>query len=95
MPNFYCEGRWRIHTNEMAGGKSARRDGEVSNMPVNLTDEEIELVLAELNLDVNMLTTKALRKLFWNYCLGLDAIEASRKIYQGIPALNFSEYERI
>lgn len=62
-------------------------------MPVNLTDEEVELVIEELNLDVGSQTTKALRKLFWNYCAGLNVIEAQREVYQGIPCMNFSEYE--
>lgn len=62
-------------------------------MPVKLTDEEVELVISELTLDVDSPTTKALRKLFWNYCAGLDAVEANRKLYEGVPLMNFEEYE--
>jgi hypothetical protein len=64
-------------------------------MPVKLTNEEVALVVAELNLDVDSQTTKALRKLFWNYCASLDEIEAQNGVYQGIALMNFSEYEAI
>lgn len=64
-------------------------------MPIKLTDTEVGLVIQELALDPNSQATKALKKLLWNYCVGLDVIEANREVCQGIPLMNFSEYEGV
>jgi hypothetical protein len=46
-----------------------------------LTDEELELVIAELRLDPESKATQALNKLFATYYDSLDAVEANRPIY--------------
>jgi hypothetical protein len=48
---------------------------------IKLTDQEVELVIDELQLDVDRETTKALTKMFYSYYYQLEEREQKRDIY--------------